>query len=212
MFGIDAPELMVIALVALIFIGPKELPGMLRSVGKWVATARNMAGEFRGHVDEMMRQAELDELKKQVEEGTKDAVLDLQALDPTREIKAAIEEGASDAQKELDQATRTIDSATAEALPAPDVTAAEPAVGGDPAPATVSDTVVAANAEVPVASEPAATAMAGSDAPTMGAADAAAADATDSAGVIDGAATAATPLPAAANEPETKPAPKLAVG
>ena len=101
MFGIDAPELLVIAAVALIFIGPKELPAMLRSFGRWVATARNMAGEFRGHVDDMMRQAELDELKKQVEAGAKDAVLDLQALDPTREIKSAIEDGASEAEREM---------------------------------------------------------------------------------------------------------------
>lgn len=125
MFGIDAPELLVIAAVALIFIGPKELPGMLRSIGKWVATARNMAGEFRGHVDDMMRQADLDELKKQVEAGAKDAVLDLQGLDPTREIKAAIEEGATDAEKELAAARTAVDTSTADALPAPPVDPAE---------------------------------------------------------------------------------------
>jgi sec-independent protein translocase protein TatB len=126
MFGIDAPELMVIAVIALIFIGPKELPGMLRTLGKWVATARNMAGEFRGHVDDMMRQAELDELKKQVEAGAKDAVLDLQALDPSREIKAAIEEGASEAEKEMAATRAAIEApsspeavtASTEALPA----------------------------------------------------------------------------------------------
>src|SRR5258707_2238727 len=48
-------------------IGPKELPGMLRSWGKWMAKARGMAAEFRGHVDEMVRQSELDEVKKQLE-------------------------------------------------------------------------------------------------------------------------------------------------
>jgi len=84
MFGIDSPELLVIAVVALIVIGPKELPGMLRSWGKWMAKMRGMASEFRGHVDEMVRQSELDEVKKQIVETT--AGLDLQALDPTREV------------------------------------------------------------------------------------------------------------------------------
>ncbi|HKU97030.1 MAG TPA: Sec-independent protein translocase protein TatB [Vineibacter sp.] len=132
MFGIDAPELLVIAAVALIVIGPKELPGMLRNIGRWMATARNMAGEFRGHVDDMMRQAELDELKKQVEAGTKDAVLDLQGLDPTREIKAAISEGASDVEKEMAAARAAVDSSTADALPPPPVTTADLAPPAEP--------------------------------------------------------------------------------
>src|SRR5918994_661652 len=66
MFGIDSPELLVIAIVALVVIGPKELPGMLRSWGNWMAKMRGMASEFRGHVDEMVRQSELDEVKKQL--------------------------------------------------------------------------------------------------------------------------------------------------
>jgi len=65
MFGIDSPELLVIAVVALVVIGPKELPGMLRSWGKWMAQMRGMASEFRGHVDEMVRQADIDDVKKQ---------------------------------------------------------------------------------------------------------------------------------------------------
>ena len=66
MFGIDSPELLVIAIVALVVIGPKELPGLLRTWGKWMAQMRGMASEFRGHVDEMVRQSELDEVKKQL--------------------------------------------------------------------------------------------------------------------------------------------------
>ena len=67
MFGIDSPELLVIAVVALVVIGPKELPGLLRTWGKWMSQMRGMASEFRGHVDEMVRQSELDEVKKQLE-------------------------------------------------------------------------------------------------------------------------------------------------
>ena len=85
MFGIDSPELLVIAIVALVVIGPKELPGLLRSWGKWMAQMRGMASEFRGHVDEMVRQSELDEVKKQLESAPG---LDLQSLDPTKQIKS----------------------------------------------------------------------------------------------------------------------------
>ena len=60
MFGVDSPELLVIAVVALVVIGPKELPGLLRTWGKWMSQMRGMASEFRGHVDEMVRQSELD--------------------------------------------------------------------------------------------------------------------------------------------------------
>lgn len=66
MFGIDSPELLVIAVVALVVIGPKELPGMLRSWGKWMAQMRGIASNSRGHVDEMVRQADLDDVKKQL--------------------------------------------------------------------------------------------------------------------------------------------------
>ncbi len=99
MFGIDAPELLIIAVVALVVIGPKELPTLLRTVGRWVASMRVMASEFRGHVDDMVRQSELDELKKSVEQIKENTVLDLQALDPTTEIRDAIAAGEADAQK-----------------------------------------------------------------------------------------------------------------
>ena len=112
MFGIDSPELLVIAVVALIVIGPKELPGMLRSWGKWMAKMRGMASEFRGHVDEMVRQSELDEVKKQIVETT--AGLDLQALDPTREIKSALNEGMAEGEKALADAQDNLAKPSAE--------------------------------------------------------------------------------------------------
>ena len=65
--GIGSSELFVIALVALIVVGPKDLPGMLRKLGQWVAKMRGMANEFRASFDEMARQSELDELRKEVE-------------------------------------------------------------------------------------------------------------------------------------------------
>lgn len=63
----DWNELLIIGAAALIFIGPKELPGTLRTIGKFVAKARGMAREFQTNVDDMVREAELDEVKKQVQ-------------------------------------------------------------------------------------------------------------------------------------------------
>lgn len=60
-------EYVVIAIVALIVVGPKDLPVMLRKVGQFVGKLRNMAAEFRASFDEMARQSELDELRREVE-------------------------------------------------------------------------------------------------------------------------------------------------
>jgi sec-independent protein translocase protein TatB len=68
MFDIGWSELVVIAVVALIAIGPKELPGVLRMVGQWIAKARKMAGEFQGQFQEAMREAEMADLKKSFDE------------------------------------------------------------------------------------------------------------------------------------------------
>ncbi|MBX9648472.1 MAG: Sec-independent protein translocase protein TatB [Xanthobacteraceae bacterium] len=64
MFDIGWSELVVIAVVALIAIGPKELPGVLRMVGQWMGKARKMASEFQGQFQEAMREAEMADLKK----------------------------------------------------------------------------------------------------------------------------------------------------
>jgi len=60
-------ELVVIALVALIVIGPKDLPKMLRTLGRFVGKMRSMADEFRASFEDMARQSELDDLRKEVE-------------------------------------------------------------------------------------------------------------------------------------------------
>jgi sec-independent protein translocase protein TatB len=68
MFDIGWSELVVIAIVALIAIGPKELPGVLRMVGQWMGKARKMAAEFQGQFQEAMREAEMADLKKSFDE------------------------------------------------------------------------------------------------------------------------------------------------
>jgi sec-independent protein translocase protein TatB len=68
MFDIGWSEFLVIAVVALIAIGPKELPGVLRMVGQWMGKARKMASEFQGQFQEAMREAEMADLKKSFDE------------------------------------------------------------------------------------------------------------------------------------------------
>ena len=64
MFGIDSGELLIIAVVALVIIGPKDLPRVMRAVGQWVGRARGMARHFRTGMDAMIREVELEDMEK----------------------------------------------------------------------------------------------------------------------------------------------------
>jgi sec-independent protein translocase protein TatB len=64
MFDVAPTELLLVAAVALIVIGPKDLPKVMRAVGKWVGKARGIASQFRSGFDEMVRESELAELEK----------------------------------------------------------------------------------------------------------------------------------------------------
>ncbi|MEO7178357.1 MAG: Sec-independent protein translocase protein TatB [Allosphingosinicella sp.] len=64
MFGVDSSELLIVALVALVVIGPKDLPRVMRVVGQWVGRARGMARHFRSGIDTMIRESELEEMEK----------------------------------------------------------------------------------------------------------------------------------------------------
>jgi sec-independent protein translocase protein TatB len=68
MFDISWSEFAIIAVIALIAIGPKELPGVLRMVGQWMGKARKMAAEFQSQFQEAMREAEMADLKKSFDE------------------------------------------------------------------------------------------------------------------------------------------------
>jgi sec-independent protein translocase protein TatB len=66
MFDIAWSELFVILIVALVVVGPKDLPKLMRTAGQWAGRARGMADQFRRSFDEMARQSELDELRAEV--------------------------------------------------------------------------------------------------------------------------------------------------
>jgi sec-independent protein translocase protein TatB len=64
MFGIDSAELLIIAVVALVVIGPKDLPRVMRTLGNFIGRARGMARHFRSGIDTMIREAELEDMEK----------------------------------------------------------------------------------------------------------------------------------------------------
>jgi sec-independent protein translocase protein TatB len=92
MFGIGMPELVVILVVALLVLGPKELPNAIRTGASLLRAARKMAGEFRSGVDELVREAELDETRRSIQKAMSEGVENTIAkqVDPEGEIKAAI--------------------------------------------------------------------------------------------------------------------------
>lgn len=85
MFDFAWSELALIAVVALVVIGPKDLPRVMRTVGQWVQRARAIAREFQGSLDQMVREAELDDMKRQFDKAT--------SFDVEREINQAIDPG-----------------------------------------------------------------------------------------------------------------------
>ena len=64
MFGVDSTEFAIVAILALIFIGPKDLPKVMRTIGYWVGRVRGMARHFTAGMETMMREAELEEMEK----------------------------------------------------------------------------------------------------------------------------------------------------
>jgi sec-independent protein translocase protein TatB len=115
MFDFSWSELLLIGIVALVFIGPKELPGVLRTLGQWMSKIRRMAGEFQNQFHDAMREAELADLKKEVDEMAAQAAV-YSNFDPL-----------SDVRKEMETAKRDIESAVG------DKPAAEQPVAGAPA-------------------------------------------------------------------------------
>src|SRR5712671_5854467 len=99
MFEIGWSELVVIAVVALIAIGPKELPGVLRMVGQYMRKIRGMATEFQGQFQEAMREAEMADLKKHVDEmsdAAKGMTESFTDFDPLASVKKEVDSFTAD--------------------------------------------------------------------------------------------------------------------
>jgi sec-independent protein translocase protein TatB len=146
MFDIGWSELVLIAVVALIAIGPKELPGVLRMVGQWMGKARKMAAEFQGQFQEAMREAEMADLKK--------------SFDEVKEAAAGFTSGnlMTSIQKDVGSALRIDDidkpAATTAETPATETPAIEPPLtpaAEGPIPETFTEADAAALASQPLA-------------------------------------------------------------
>ncbi len=92
LFDIGWPELMLIGVVALVVIGPKDLPRALRVAGFWVRKARTLSREFQGSIDQMIRESELDEVREDLKKA---AEFDLEkeirnTVDPTGELTETV--------------------------------------------------------------------------------------------------------------------------
>jgi sec-independent protein translocase protein TatB len=92
MFDFSWTEIALIGGVALVVIGPKDLPKALRTAGIWVRKARSISREFQGTIEQMMREAELDEVKKTIEKATSfDVEKEIQKhVDPTGDLAEAL--------------------------------------------------------------------------------------------------------------------------
>src|ERR1700681_4678851 len=92
LFDIGWPELMLIGIVALVVIGPKDLPKALRVAGFWVKKARTLSREFQSSVDQMIREAELDEMRQELKKASE---IDLDkeirhTIDPTESVAESL--------------------------------------------------------------------------------------------------------------------------
>ncbi len=93
MFDIGWSEIAIIVVVGIIIIGPKDLPRVLRVMGQMVGKAKALTREFRGHVDDIIRESELDEVKRQIDNAGETGMQGMieNTIDPDREFRDAVD-------------------------------------------------------------------------------------------------------------------------
>ena len=114
MFDIGWSELVLIGVVALVVLGPKELPGVLRMVGQWMGKARRMAADFQGQFQEAMREAEMADVKKSFDD-IKEAAHDFTGGNLLSSAQKDVEEALK---LDTSRDTPVVESAVAESAPA----------------------------------------------------------------------------------------------
>jgi sec-independent protein translocase protein TatB len=141
MFDIGWSEMALILLVALIVIGPKDLPRVARTVGQWVGKGRAMAREFQRALEDMAREAELDKVKNEIEKAGRTNIGKTieKSIDPSGELSKAFDPRADMAPTAAKRANG--DPASGQPGPAPAATA--PAAPTTPTPATPASTTPA---------------------------------------------------------------------
>ena len=127
MFEIGWTEILVIAVVAIVVIGPKDLPRAMRSVGQWTTKVKRMAGDFQRQFNEAVREAELDDVKKEV--------ASLGKLDPMADLRKSLTKVNTDLKADLTK----VDVSIATSLAKPDAVNPVPTVPPAPAIAAVAE-------------------------------------------------------------------------
>jgi len=145
MFDISWGELLLIGVVALVFIGPKELPTVLRTLGQWMAKLRRMANEFQNQFHEAMREAEMADLKKQVDDLTTTAH-SYANFDPVSEVRRELDSTQQQIESAIEKPAEPTPSPAVSAAPASEAPASAPSAEPAPLPPPV---------EQPAATEPA---------------------------------------------------------
>lgn len=145
MFDLTSSKLLILGLVALIVVGPKELPMLLRTIGKYMGMIRRHANEFRSQFDEAMRETELEQLKKDVEGMGRDM------QETMREAEQSVEREVAAANAEVESAMHT---PAVEATPSPPAIehvegAAAEVASSPPPPSTAPSSGVAGAESVP---------------------------------------------------------------
>ena len=134
MFDISWSELLVIAVVAIVVIGPKDLPRVLRSLGRWTGQVKRMARDFQNQFNEALREAELDSVKKDIE--------DIVKVDPMAEVRTEMAKTNAEIMTELN--TRAPDAAAPAPVAATPIEAKPVAAAalenGQPEPAVAGET------------------------------------------------------------------------
>ena len=131
-------HILILLTVALVVVGPKDLPRLMNMAGKWVGKARNMANEFKKSFDEMARQSELDELRAEIEK--------LKADDPLADATKDLNDATKDLNHEIQRTLNPVDTGVHDlddtgAMPPPrsgeyQVSESAPPPSAEPEPAT----------------------------------------------------------------------------
>ena len=145
MFDIGWTELLVIAVVLIVVVGPKDLPPMLRAFGKMTQRARKVAGEFRAQFDEALREADLDEVRQTLTDAQK-----LNPVNTLREAMNPLRQMGNEIKADLQKAT-TVDNKTE--VPPAAVSVPEPSMSLPETPPVVAPAPVAVGVENAAAQE-----------------------------------------------------------
>jgi len=136
MFDISWTEFLLIAVVALVVIGPKELPTVLRTVGQWTRRIRAMAADFQGQFQEALREAEMADLKKQVDDIAQGVKNDIKSYDPLKDVRADVQAARQDIQSSLESPALMTGTTEAPSPPAPEPEPAAALAAPEPEQAT----------------------------------------------------------------------------